>query len=166
MIDIMTTLEFSTQLMSFKDSLYYFSSRFYKNVQDREDLVQETLAKAFNYKDKFNAGTNFKAWIFTIMKNTFINEYKKNQKMKENSTTDDVYQYEKNFVDYNSPIDVINKMEFELKIESLDKKFSTPLKMYHEGYKYEEIAEQENLPLGTIKNRIHAARQLLISAYR
>jgi RNA polymerase sigma-70 factor (ECF subfamily) len=162
----MTALEFNTMLMRLKEPLHYFSSKFYRNLEDREDLVQETMTKALVYRDKFNAGTNFKAWVFTIMKNTFINEYKKNQRKKEDLNSDDLYKNENRFVDYNSPSNVFEKAEFELKINALERKFSKPLRMYHEGYKYEEIAEQENLPLGTIKNRIHTARQILVNCYK
>ncbi len=161
----MSTLEFNSLVVNVRESLYFFSSRFYKSTDDREDLVMETITKALMNKDKFNPGTNFKAWVFTIMRNTFINEYKKSKKRNELTTNEDVYSLEKHFVDTETPFHKLQKVEFDTKISVLEEKYSVPLKMYHVGYKYEEIAIKMELPLGTIKNRIHTARQILLDCY-
>jgi RNA polymerase sigma-70 factor, ECF subfamily len=162
----MEAINFDKMLIEMRDPLYYFSSRFYHSEDDRMDLVQETMTKAFYYKEKFSMGTNFKAWVFTIMKNTFINEYKKTQKRKESTSSEDIYENARNFVEHETPHHILQKSEFDDKVSSLDSKFSDPLQRYHEGYKYEEIAAEMELPLGTVKNRIHTARQILVNVYK
>lgn len=161
----MTAIEFNQMVIGVRDQLFYFSSRFYKSEDDRLDLVQETIVKALHYRDKFYPGTNFRAWVFTIMKNTFINEYKKNQKRQLLTSSTDVYDNERNFVDKETPHHIYQKNEFHSQVHNLNEKYRDPLKMYHEGYKYDEIAEKLDLPIGTVKNRIHTARHLLINSY-
>jgi RNA polymerase sigma-70 factor, ECF subfamily len=161
----MTQFEFNSMLATVQEPLYYFSSRFYKTTDDRLDLVQETITKALFNREKFNAGTNFKAWVFTIMKNTFINEYKKNLRKKENTSSEDVYENARFFVENETPDHIFQRNEFDEKVKQMDTKYSQPLKMYHEGFKYEEISEKLYLPLGTVKNRIHSARNILLSTY-
>lgn len=161
----MTVLEFNSSLENIREPLFYFSGRFYKQEDDRLDLVQETLTKAFVYKDKFDLSTNFKAWIFTIMKNTFINEYRKAEKRKNVSRLDDSNIYDYNFVETTTPIEIIHQQEIEKVIESLDVKYRKPFLMHFEGFKYEEIAEEMDLPIGTVKSRIHTARKMLAKSY-
>jgi len=128
------------------------------------DLIQETYLKAISNRDKFEDYTNIKAWVFTIMKNTFINNYRRN--VTENAFIDiskDLYNInipqEKGFI---SPESQYAAGEIEKAIESLRDEFRIPFKMHIEGYKYHEIAEKLGLKIGTVKSRIFLTKRKLI----
>ncbi len=136
-----------------------------------EDLVQETILKAISNYSKFQEGTNLKAWLYTIMKNIFINEYRKKSRSNiiSDATPNSFYlnvssnitnQAERTFV-----MEDINKALLKISVE-----LRVPFLMHYKGYKYQEIAEKLNLPLGTVKSRIFFARkelsQLLGKDYR
>ncbi len=124
---------------------------------------QETAFRAIKNQEKFRPGTNFKAWLFTIMKNIFINGYRK--KVKANTIIDST---ENNYYINSGNVAVANQagsniMVAEIKnmIRGLDESIKTPFMMHYSGYKYQEIAEYLELPLGTIKSRIFFARKEL-----
>ncbi|MBD8488690.1 RNA polymerase sigma factor [Echinicola sp. CAU 1574] len=159
----MTTLEFSYTLNQHSKSLKPFALRLTKDLDEANDLLQDTVLKAFTNRDKFSDGTNLKAWLYTIMKNTFITNY---QRMVRRAT----------FVDTTDNLHYINSGdtavengapgEFALKdinkcIDRLDDVYQVPFMMYFKGWKYQEIAENLDLPIGTVKNRIHIARKIL-----
>ena len=154
---------FSNQLVSHRDSLQYFAFTLTKNMEDANDLVQETMLKALIYESKFKEDTNLKAWLYTIMKNIFINNYRKEKKMRlifDGSA--DLYYL--NIPETNKQYDPEKKMEQKevvKKMEALQKDFQEPLKMFFEGYKYKEIADELNIPIGTVKSRIFIARKKL-----
>jgi len=141
------------------------------DVEDADDLVQDTMLKAFTNEEKFAEGTNLKGWLYTIMKNIFINKYRR--AMKSNIFHDDTEsQYyinntntsQRNDGDGNLIMDDIQKA-----LGDLNENLRTPFMMSYTGYKYEEIATQLRLPLGTVKVRIHNARKELsskLSVYR
>lgn len=142
--------------------------RFAMNLtSDREsahDLVQDTYLKAITHKDKFIDCTNLKAWVYTIMKNTFINNYRRN--LKDNRLIDrtrDLYYlnqpYDKGFI---SPESIFSESEIEKAIDSLDDDFKIPFRMHVEGYKYKEIADKLDLKIGTVKSRIFFTRKKLM----
>ena len=159
----MSTMEFNAQLDKLQSLLYAFAYNLTKNSEDSKDLFQETAIRALTNRDKFMPGTNFKAWMFTIMKNIFINNYRK--KVKSNTildTTDNQY-----FIN-SSIISVGNKaesdlmvQELEVMIENLDDSVRIPFLMHFEGHKYQEISDRLELPLGTVKSRIFFARKEL-----
>jgi RNA polymerase sigma-70 factor (ECF subfamily) len=158
----MSTLEFNTKLNFLTDSLNAFAYSLTKNTEDAKDLYQETAFRAIKNKEKFSPETNFKAWTFTIMKNIFINNYRK--KVKSNTildATDNTY-----FIDSNSKVtndgnrNILMKEILE-KVNSLEDNVRIPFVMHHEGYKYNEIADYFDLPLGTVKSRIFIARKAL-----
>ena len=131
------------------------------NTEDAKDLVQETFFKAFNNQEKFNEHTNIKAWTYTIMKNTFINDYRRKVR-KENIFNTDVHEYIIN--SRPSEFDTesnIGFLDLNNAIESLDIEFKIPFKMLDNGYKYNEIADELNICLGTVKSRIHVSRKRL-----
>ncbi|GAB3653143.1 RNA polymerase sigma factor [Echinicola sediminis] len=161
----MTTTEFSYSLNEHSKSLKPFALRLTKDSDDANDLLQDTVLKAFTNRDKFSDGTNLRAWLYTIMKNTFITNY---QRMVRRAT----------FVDSTDNLHYINSGsttienrvhgEFALKdihksIERLDDAYKVPFYMYFNGFKYKEIADKLDLPIGTVKNRIHIARKMLKS---
>jgi RNA polymerase sigma-70 factor (ECF subfamily) len=159
----MSTIEFNQNLNFLSESLNAFAYSLTKNSEDAKDLYQETAFRAINNKEKFRPETNFKAWTFTIMKNIFINNYRK--KVKSNTildSTDNSY-----FIDSGSNIitndgnrNILMK-ELQSMIDSLEDSIRVPFVMHHEGYKYNEIADMFDLPLGTVKSRIFFARKAL-----
>jgi len=167
----MNTLEFHKELISFEKPLKGFAYKFTYSDDDASDLVQETFLKALKYKDKFKEQTNLKAWLYTIMKNTFINNYRK--AIKANTildSTDENY-----FIDLSetskteTPDEKLAYKEIVAEINSLSDEYRVPFQMHYNGFKYKEIAEKLDLPIGTIKSRIFLARQKLseaLEAYR
>lgn len=128
------------------------------------DLVQETYLKAITNREKFTDYSNLKAWVFTIMKNTFINNYRRNSKENTiiDSTQDLYYINQPQDKGYISPESSYANNEIEKIIDSLDEEFRTPFKMHVDGYKYSEIAEKLGLNIGTVKSRIFFTRQKLM----
>lgn len=159
----MTTLEFSYSLNKLSSSLKPFAMKLTRDVDDANDLLQDTMVKAFTNRDKFTEGTNLKAWLYTIMKNTFITNY---QKMVRRGT----------FVDTTDNLHYINSSDsliendaygsfamddIQVAIDKLEDVYKTPFMMHFRGFKYHEIADRLQIPIGTVKNRIHIARKLL-----
>lgn len=157
----MTALEFNHQVASLKGTLELFTRRFTTDKMESEDLVQDTVLKALTYRDKFKANTNLKGWLFTIMRNTFINKYRKNQRAR-TSTDDTPELYYLNVADnytFNTPDGTYEYNDIERCVNEIKEDLLTPFKMYTEGFKYHEIADQLNIPIGTVKNRIFHARK-------
>lgn len=159
----MSTIEFYNKIDLITGSLNSFALNLTKNRDDAEDLFQETAFRAVSNKEKFRPGTNFKAWMFTIMKNIFINNYRK--KTKANTvidSTENLYYLNsgKNTISNNADRNLLMDELGEM-IDKLDENIRRPFLMHFEGYKYQEIAEELELPLGTIKSRIFFARKAL-----
>ena len=159
----MTTLEFSYSLQKLSSSLKPFAMKLTRDVDDANDLLQDTMVKAFTNKDKFTEGTNLKAWLYTIMRNIFINNYRR--KSKQNTIFDN--SPNEFLLDHNQSA-VPNGAETSMRMKDINKAihelpsiFKQPFMLYFEGYKYHEIADMLTEPLGTIKSRIHFARRLL-----
>lgn len=159
----MTQVQFNNALMSLSDKLHYYALSLTSDSERANDLLQETFLKALTYRDKFAQNTNFKAWVYTIMKNTFINEYRRNVKTKntfEGSTNDYHIAYTKDKV-YPAPDSMYSSREISKSIQSLEDDYRIPFTMFLEGFKYKEIADELNLPLGTVKSRIFFTRKKL-----
>ena len=159
----MTQLQFNHQLHDYSGSLQSFALNFTKDIEDANDLVQDTMLKAVTYYGKFKEGTNLKGWLFTIMKNTFINNYRRLVKTNALITkSEDIssanlhYSATKNTIDSKFVIGDINKA-----LATLQPEYYVPFVKYFEGYKYHEIADMLEIPIGTVKTRIHVARQIL-----
>jgi RNA polymerase sigma-70 factor, ECF subfamily len=159
----MTSMEFNSKLGHLTTLLHSFAYNLTKNVEDAKDLYQETTFRALSNRDKFQPGTNFKAWMFTIMKNIFINNYRK--KIKANTILDTTEnQYYLNSGSHAAPNSAEGSMmmkELNGMIETLDDSIRVPFLMHFEGFKYQEIADELSLPLGTVKSRIFFARKEL-----
>jgi RNA polymerase sigma-70 factor (ECF subfamily) len=162
----MTAIEFNYQLTSLSSSLEKFAYSLTSNREDARDLVQETFVKAISYRDKFADDTNLKAWTFTIMKNTFINNYRRI--MKANTTfdnTNDLFFLNLNRESvFESPDSSYSAKEIERHINQLDDEFRVPFKMHLQGYKYKEIADNLGLKIGTVKSRIFFTRKRLMNS--
>jgi RNA polymerase sigma factor (sigma-70 family) len=159
----MTSIEFKRMVEKEAKPLRQYAYQLTRNVEDSNDLVQETMLKAFTYQDKFESGTNLKGWLYTIMKNTFINNYRR--MIKRNTfidQTDNDY-----YLDSISPL-VKNQGEqkfigndIDEAIHKLPLSLSKPFTMNVKGFKYHEIAEILRIPIGTVKTRIFVARRQL-----
>ena len=159
----MSTIEFNQMLVSNVDFLKPFAIKLTRDTEDANDLYQETLYKALANHEKYNAGTNIKAWLFTIMRNIFINNYRRKAKQKtifDSTSNDYLINYNQSTVSNSAESDMRMK-EINKAITELPEIFKTPFLLYFDGYKYNEIAEVLIEPLGTIKSRIHFARKLL-----
>lgn len=157
----MSQVEFYSQFDKMTAMLQSFAYNLTKNSEDAKDLYQETAFRALTNRDKFRVGTNFKAWLFTIMKNIFINNYRK--RVKANTimdNTDNLYYLNsgKNSIENGADANILIK-ELNSMIEQLDDSTRVPFLMHYQGFKYQEIAEQLGLPLGTVKSRIFFARK-------
>lgn len=160
----MTAIEFNHQILDLKDKLRYFAFSLTANHEDAADLIQDTYVKAITNKDKFDPATNLKAWIYTIMKNTFINKYRKDSKVKTviDNTKDLYYLNNSNKSGEAMPDSIYNHSELEKVINALSDDHRIPFLMHFQGFKYKEIAEQLDLSIGTVKSRIFFSRKKLI----
>jgi RNA polymerase sigma-70 factor (ECF subfamily) len=159
----MTALEFGHHVNDLSLSLKPFAMRLTKDSEAAEDLLQDTILKAFSNRDKFKDGTNLKAWLYTIMKNTFITNYQKMVRRNTFVDTSDNQHYLNSSEETQENLAYGNFAMKDIKkaIEAIDDDYKTPFMMYFRGYKYLEIADILQIPLGTVKNRIHIARKLL-----
>jgi len=159
----MSNLEFNEMLLTNADFLKPFAINLTRDNEAANDLYQETLYKALANKEKYNAGTNIKAWLFTIMRNIFINDYRRKAKQKTifDNTPNDFLINQKQASISNAAESDLRIKEINKAIQQLPEIFKTPFLLYFDGYKYNEIAEVLIEPLGTIKSRIHFARKLL-----
>ncbi len=159
----MSAAEFNELLLSNADPLKPFAVSLTRDQEIAKDLFQETLYKALANQDKYSTGTNIKAWLFTIMRNIFINEYRRKAKQKiifdtsNNERLGDL----SNVMVRNAGENSLQLQEISKAIYQIPQIFKVPFLLYFEGYRYHEISEWLNEPLGTIKSRIHFARKLL-----
>ena len=159
----MSAKEFNQVLLENADFLKPFAINLTKDNEAANDLYQETLYKALANQEKYNAGTNIKAWLFTIMRNIFINDYRRKAKQKtifDHTPNEYLINLGQATVNNNAEM-VLRTKEIEKAIQQLPEIFKTPFLLYFDGYKYHEIADLLHEPLGTIKSRIHFARKLL-----
>lgn len=159
----MIAVEFNQLLLSNAEFLKPFAVTLTRDQDTAQDLFQETLYRALANADKYNVGTNIKAWLYTIMRNVFINNYRK--KTKQNTVFDnspnDFLLDSNQAATVNAAESRIKQKEINESIHKLPEIFRNPFLLYFDGYKYHEIANLLNEPLGTIKSRIHFARKLL-----
>ncbi len=157
----MTALEFTYNLDQVSNTLRPFALRLTRDTEDANDLLQDTMLKAFTNRDKYTDGTNLKAWLYTIMKNTFITNYQRMVRRKTFIDTTDNLHYintADNSTD-NQAYTTFAMEDITQAIESLDGAYKTPFMMHFRGFKYHEIAAKLEIPIGTVKNRIHIARK-------
>ena len=150
-------------LLSNADYLKPFAFTLTRDNESARDLMQETLYRALANKEKYNSGTNIKAWMYTIMRNIFINDYRKKARQQtifDSTPNDFLINHNQTAVSNSAEIDLSLK-DIRASIHGLPDIFKHPFVLYYEGYKYNEIASLLAEPLGTIKSRIHFARKLL-----
>jgi len=160
----MTTIEFNSQLIAQRPALRNFALSLTSDRDDAQDLLQETCLKALVHRDKFADATNMKAWLYMIMKNTFINSYRRAVKARDIlAKTKDVGQVKltKNY-QHNTADSEMAQKEITQVIDKLEDEYRVPFKRFYDGFKYKEIAEELDLPIGTVKSRIFIARKKLM----
>ncbi|MEC5147457.1 RNA polymerase sigma factor [Chitinophaga sp. 212800010-3] len=161
----MSSVEFNTLLIGNADFLKPFAFTLTKDAEQAKDLYQETLVRALSNREKYLEGTNIRAWLFTIMRNIFINHYRK--KMKHRLVAEPgASEFFKNHYQYtvsNKAAANLQMKDIYMAVYHLPGIFKKPFMLYYEGYKYFEIANILQEPLGTIKSRIHFARKILKS---
>ena len=159
----MSTKEFENLVVSNVDFLKPFAFTLTRDNESAKDLTQETLFRALANKEKYSVGTNVKAWMYTIMRNIFINSYRRKSRQNvifDNTPNDFLLDHNQSSVS-NQAESKIKLKEIEAAVERLPEIFKHPFVLYYEGYKYNEISVYLSEPLGTIKSRIHFARKLL-----
>jgi RNA polymerase sigma-70 factor (ECF subfamily) len=157
----MTRNEFHDMIIEMKQPMKAFALNLTREREEALDLVQETYYRAIANQEKFNEGTNLKAWLLTIMKNIFINNYRKASKRNtilDSSDNQFLLDTHSGAIANQAERDFLMK-DLQLAINSLDMEYRRPFLMHFQGFKYEEIAEELNLPLGTVKSRIFFARK-------
>ncbi|MBK8500534.1 MAG: RNA polymerase sigma factor [Flavobacteriales bacterium] len=159
----MSALEFQQQLIGLRQQLYYFALSLTRDRDNALDLLQDSLARALTFRDKFRDNTNFKAWLFTIMKNTFINGHRRNKRTRALMTSVESDHDRLKQVQEQTSTDGLTRLgEISVSLERLDPLFRDPFLLHVDGFKYNEIAETLAIPIGTVKSRIFEARQRLM----
>jgi RNA polymerase sigma factor (sigma-70 family) len=161
---------FEQELLPHADALYNFAYHLTYNEADANDLVQETFMKAFRFIHSFDSGTNAKAWLFKILKNGFINDYRKKKKEPSKVDYEDIIAYQdadedNGGVAYDLREDIFEGMlgdEITIALNRLPIDFKTVILLCDiEGFSYEEIAKIIDIPIGTVRSRLHRARNML-----
>lgn len=167
----MSAITFKQRLLGLQGNLLNFAFQLTTNREAAEDLVQDTTLKALTNEDKYVDNVNFKGWVFTIMRNIFINNYRRQVRSATVvDTTQDLYHL--NLAQdsgLDTPEGSVATKEISKAISEFTDEYRIPFSMYIAGYKYSEIADKMELPLGTVKSRIFFARkrlQALLKDYR
>ncbi|MEY2720241.1 MAG: subfamily polymerase sigma-70 factor [Bacteroidota bacterium] len=162
--------EFELEALPHMSALYSFAVRLTRDRDDAADLVQETYLKAFRFFDKFERGTNCKAWLFRILKNSYINKFRKTSKAPDTVEYDAIEEFYETIRDSSVETSVLEEQvidnalddEVAKAIEALPEEFRTVIILCDiESFTYEEIAEFIDCPIGTVRSRLHRARKLL-----
>lgn len=158
-----TTTSFQANLMNLQSNLLNFAYMLTSNRDDAYDLLQDTTLKALDNQDKYAENTNFKAWVMTIMRNIFINNYRRSVRSATVvDTTDNLYHLNLSQESgFETPEESYGAGEITAAINEFSDEYRIPFSMHVAGYKYNEIADHMNLPLGTVKSRIFFARKKL-----
>ncbi|RGN43288.1 MULTISPECIES: RNA polymerase sigma factor [unclassified Bacteroides] len=159
----MKTFNFTQDLLNIQSELLRFAYKLTADREEANDLLQETSLKALDNEDKYTPDTNFKGWMYTIMRNIFINNYRKvvrDQTFVDQ--TDNLYHLNMpQDSGFDSTESAYDMKEIHKVVNALPKDYRIPFAMYVSGFKYREIADKLNLPLGTVKSRIFFTRQKL-----
>ncbi len=158
----MNLTKFNTELVRVSENLKPYALKMTQNHEDAKDLIQETLYKAVSSRNRFQTGTNLQAWCYTIMRNIFINQYRR-KKLQNTFTdqTENAYYLENTRTDFNRGESNMAIDEVYGAVNKLDAEYKKPLMLHQSGFKYKEISEKLKIPMGTVKSRIFCARKKL-----
>jgi RNA polymerase sigma factor (sigma-70 family) len=164
----MNQIKFNNDLLNLKNKLRIYAIRLTSASDRADDLVQETMLKTLVFRDKFKADTNFNAWVYTIMKNTFINDYRRKVKTRNTfvDSNNTIHHLFSNQEVYPAPDTFYITREIQHTINDLNEKYKVPFNLFLEGFSYKEIAKELALPIGTIKSRIFFTRKKLAISLR
>ncbi len=161
----MSTLEFNEAIISLESQLHAFAFRFTRNSEDASDLTQETILKALSNRSYFQPKTNLRAWLFTIMRNIFINQYRRQRKRATIFEQNEEFKGTKTSIQSNEfPYNFLLEKEIKKEITNLEGMYREPFNLHLDGFKYHEISEKLDIPIGTVKSRIFIARKKLMEA--
>ncbi|MFV0483982.1 MAG: RNA polymerase sigma factor [Bacteroidales bacterium] len=155
------------QLLDLSPKLEGYAYSLTSNFDKAKDLLQETMLKALASADKYKENNNLKAWTYAIMRNTFINEYRRGTRIK--YTLDDEEVYVPSLYTITSSVDADSEYNYKFiqkEIDNLDDSFKVPFEMYVNGYKYREISQKLDIPLGTVKSKIFITRKKLSNSLK
>ncbi|MDO5017152.1 MAG: RNA polymerase sigma factor [Porphyromonas sp.] len=158
---------FEEELIGLQPNMFSFALSLTADRFNAEDLLQETSLKVLANREKYKPNTNFKGWVFTVMRNLFINNYHRGvrtQKIIDDSADLSYLGSQKDTEGLGTPDHELSLKEINEAIESLDEAYQVPFSLYLSGFKYKEIADQLELPIGTVKSRIFFARKQLQSS--
>lgn len=162
MTPTMASVKFQSNLMNLQSNMLNFAYMLTGNRDDAYDLLQDCTLKALDNADKYAEGTNFKGWVFTIMRNIFINNYRRQSRAATVvDTSDNLYLLNLNESTADNPESSYTVNEISAAINEFPDEYRIPFSMHVAGYKYDEIADHMSLPLGTVKSRIFFARKKL-----
>ncbi|MDL2254717.1 RNA polymerase sigma factor [Bacteroidales bacterium OttesenSCG-928-J16] len=164
----MTAIEFNAKLVSLKGALKKYAFMLTHDEDNADDLLQDTFLKVLENRDKFDVSTNMKAWTFAIMKNAFINSYRRAKRSSEimDSSKENFF-YEQNAIDETEkPDESLRAYEISAKILELSKEHREAFQLFHSGYKYKEIANILGVSIGTVKSRIFFGRKRLMNSLK
>lgn len=159
----MSSLNFQNRLLQLQDNMMNFAYILTSNKEEAKDLLQDTTLKVLDNEDKYIDNVNFKGWVFTIMRNIFINNYRRIVRSQTIvDKTEDLYHLNlPQESGFSTPEGSFNVKEITKAINGFSDEYRIPFSMHVAGFKYNEIAEKMDLPLGTVKSRIFFARQRL-----
>ncbi len=164
----MNASQFQKKILGIQGNMFNFAMMLTANKDDAQDLLQDTTLKALDNQDKYVDNVNFKGWVLTIMRNIFINNYRKIVRSQTIiDQTEDLYHLNlSQDSGFDTPEGAFSIKEINQVINNLNNDLKMPFSMFLAGYKYNEIAENLELPLGTVKSRIFFARQELQAALK
>jgi RNA polymerase sigma-70 factor (ECF subfamily) len=158
---MLNSKDFLKKYNDMNDLLIGFAMRLTKNRTEAEDLIQDTVCKAYKNKDRFQVGTNFKAWMTTIMRNSYINGYRKKKTRNTVSAPVEDFTYSLESSSRSQADSTVLLNDLTAIIDSLSDTYRVPFLLSYRGFQYNEIAERLDIPMGTVKSRINYARKQL-----
>ena len=164
----MTKEEFSNKLLSYHNHLSFFAYNLTNNREKAKDLLQDTYLKALSNRDKYAVDSNLKAWVYTIMKHIFINNYRRsiNEKIRLENSEDTILINLQRKSEFALPESKLVLKEIRHSISRLRSEQRIPFEMLTEGFKYVEIADEMNVSIGTVKSRIFLTRKKLMESLK
>lgn len=162
MKNVISIDEFMDKYSRLQHSLFAFALKLTQNQDDAKDLMQDTLVRAFTYRSRFRKGTNFRAWISTIMRNAFISEYRKRKRRGEmEESIETVMHMVQDKASGTASDQTAHLKDLIGIIDQLDSKYRLPFLMFLNGFSYIEISQHFDIPIGTVKSRLSTARDRL-----
>jgi RNA polymerase sigma factor (sigma-70 family) len=158
---------FASDLVKMQEQLFYYALQLTEDREDAMDLVQETSYKALKNKKRLHNDDHIRAWLYTILKNTYINYLRSSQYRQLVYDTDELSEYAEKNVDRRNilPDEILLKKELRELVGRLPGVYEKPIQMLLSGYSYKEIAQQMDIPIGTVKSRIHLGKKQIRKVY-